>query len=399
MGALQKKKQKVIMEKGIIEDKSGKKYKVDFGGENNDFVVISLADEKKKDDESIKDLLKNNKNEIHDICFINDYSLLLVGCNKGLLYIYKRIINNKSNLKFEEIAHFQPHKESIIQITKLKSGRILTLSSDSSAKILEVEIEANDVLYQSEKRCDEVELLLAENESSNNSAIELESGNLVVSQGFFINFFEKIHNDAPIIEGLSSTNKFVGKEYHLAKKIFTNSDNIFFIEIDSKTVAASQVSNKILQFYNIEDYSLIKSINKIEFSEMKNCMCLINKEILAIGGNNGSIYLVNTLRKQLYFVTHFENCNNISCIKAIDDETIIMGCQYWEKNFDVILYKVNNNNFQEIKRTQKAHTGLINDIKLITMNISQNKNPFTEKYNVISLGLDFRAKLLLSKSN
>ena len=398
MGARQKKKPKVIMEKGIIEDKSGKKFKVDFGGENNDFVVISLADEK-KEDETIKDLLKINENEIHDICFINDYSLLLVGCNKGLLFIYKRKINNKSNLKFEEVTHFQPHKESIIQITKLKSGHILTLSSDSSAKILDMEIETNDVLFQSEKRCDEIQILLAENESSNNSAIELESGNLVISQGLFINFFKKIPNDMPIIESMRATNSIEGKEYYLAKKICTNSDNIFFIQIDSKTMAASQVSNKNLQFYNIEDYSLIKSINKIEFSEMKNCMSLINKEVLAIGGNNGSIYLVNTLRKQLFFVTHFENCNNISCIKSIDAETIIMGCQYWDKNFDVILYKLNNNNFQEIKRIQKAHTGMINDIKLITMNISQNKNPFTEKYNVISLGLDFRAKLLLSKSN
>ena len=391
MGTLHKKKPKVIMEKGIIEDKNGKKYEVDFAGENNDFVVISFADEKKKQDESIKDILKINENEIQDICFINDYSILLVGCNKGLLYIYKRIINNKSNLKFEEIAHFKPHKESIIQITKLKSGHILTLSSDSSAKILKIEIEANNMLYQGEKKCDEIQLLLAENESSNNnSAIELESENLVISQGYFINFFIKIKN-------IDNSND--EKEYQLSKKLFTNSDNIFFVEIDSKTIVYSQVSNKILQFYNIEEYSLNKSINRIEFSDIKNCMSLINKEVLAIGGNNGSIYLVNTIQKQLFFVTHFENCNNISCIKPIDEETIIMGCQYYNKNFDVILYKRNNNNFQEIKRTQKVHSGAISDIKLITMNISQNKNPFTEKYNVISLGLDFRAKLLLNKSD
>ena len=75
-------------------------------------------------DESIKDLLKENKNEIHDICFINNYSHLLVGCDKGLLYLYKREINNKSNLKFKEITHFKPHEESIIQILQLKSGQM-----------------------------------------------------------------------------------------------------------------------------------------------------------------------------------------------------------------------------------------------------------------------------------
>ena len=398
MGIIHKKQQTVIIEKGTVEDKTGKKYKIDFVGDNNDFVDISYADEVKKVDESIKDLLKENKNEIHDICFINDYSHLLVGCDKGLLYVYKRIINNKSNLKFKEITHFKPHKESIIQILKLKSGHILTLSSDSSSKILEIEIDVNDVLYENENKCQEIQLLLEENESSNNSAIELESEDLIISQGFFINFFQKNTNGMVVSESLRSVSSLSGKEYHLAKKIFTNSDNIFLVEIDDKTIAASQISNKTLQFYNVEDYSIVKSINKIEFSNVKNCMCLINKETLAIGGNNGSIYLVNTLRKQLFFVTHFDNCDHISCIKSLDNDLIIMGCQYWTTNFDVIIYKINNNKFEEIKKTQKVHKGLINDIKLITMDISQNKNPYTEKFNVITLGLDYKVKLILNKS-
>ena len=398
MGIVHKKKQTVIIEKGTVEDKNGKKYKIDFVGDNNDFVDISYADEVKKVDESIKDLLKENKNEIHDICFINNYSHLLVGCDKGLLYLYKREINNKSNLKFKEITHFKPHEESIIQILQLKSGQILTLCSDSSSKIIEIEIDENDVLYENENKYNEIQLLLEENEPSNNSAIELESEDLIISQGFFINFFQKNTNGMVVSESLRSCSSLSGKEYHLAKKIFTNSDNIFFVEIDYKTIAASQISNKTLQFYNVEDYSIVKSINKIEFSNVKNCMCLINKETLAIGGNNGSIYLINTLRKQLFFVTHFENCDNISCIKSLDNDLIIMGCQNWTTNFDVIIYKINNNKFEEIKKTQKVHKGLINDIKLITMDISQNKNPYTEKYNVITLGLDYKVKLILNKS-
>lgn len=383
---LHKKKNVAIIEKGIYEYENGQKYKIGFAGDKDDFVVISHPDEEKKEDESIKDILKDNKNEIHDICFINDYSYLLVGCNKGLLYVYKRIINNKANLKFEEITHFNPHKESIIQITKLQSGHILTLSSDSSSKILEIEIDSNGVLYQNEHKCEIVQLLLEENEPSNNSAIELESGNLIISQGYFINFFEKIKN-----------NNGNGKEFHLTKKILTNSNNISFVEIDNKTVVASQVSEQTLQFYNMDNYSLVNNINKIEFNDMKNSMCLINKEILAIAGKKGSIYLINLVRKQLFVEIPFDNCNHISCIKSIDNDTIIMGCQYWDTNYDVIVYKINNYKFKEIKRCQKAHNGLINDIKLITMNISKNKNPFTEKYNVITLGLDYRAKVILDK--
>jgi cobalamin biosynthesis Co2+ chelatase CbiK len=93
MGVMHKKKPTVILEKGTVEDDNGKKYNLDFVGDDNDFVNISYVDEKKKVDESIKNLFKQNTNEIHDICFINDYSFLLMGCNNGLLYVYKRKIN------------------------------------------------------------------------------------------------------------------------------------------------------------------------------------------------------------------------------------------------------------------------------------------------------------------
>ena len=32
------------------------------------------------------------------------------------------------------------------------------------------------------------------------------------------------------------------------------------------------------------------------------------------------------------------------------------------------------------------------------MDISQNKNPFTEKNNVITLGLDYKVKIIFSKN-
>ena len=396
MGNFNKKKQKVCIEKGIIEDTNGKKYNIDFVGENNDFVIIDEI--KKVDNESIKDLFPKKVNQINDICFINNYNYLLLGSEKGLLYVYKRKINNKSNLKFEEVCHFQPHKESIIEIIKLSSGHILTLSSDSSSKILEIEIDTNDVLYQDERICKDIQILLGENESSNNSALELESGNLIISQGYFINFFEKIQNKELATQGKNSNNPLGTKEYNLVKKIFTNSDNIFFVEIDNKAVAVSQIKQNTLDFYNLDNYSLSTSVKNIQFSNMKNSMCLINKETLAIGGNNGTIYLVNTLRKQLFFVSHFENCEHISCIRSIDEKTIIMGCLYRNNSYDVIIYKYDNK-FEETKRIENVHKNFIKDIKLITMSISNNKNPLTENFNVITIGLDCKVKLLLNENN
>ena len=92
MGNLHKKNNLVIAEtvtikKGTIQDNLGKNYDIDFVGENNDFVNISYSSNKKKNT-TIKTLLSQNKNQIYDICFINNYSYLLVGCDKGYTYVY-----------------------------------------------------------------------------------------------------------------------------------------------------------------------------------------------------------------------------------------------------------------------------------------------------------------------
>ena len=128
---------KVTVVKGTVQDNLGKKYTVDFVGDDDDFVNISYFSEQKKNTSSIKVLLSQKQNEIYDICFINNYSFLLVGCNKGYIYVYKRKNNGKSNLIFNElICSFKPNNDDIIQLIKLQSGHILTLCRDASAKIL-----------------------------------------------------------------------------------------------------------------------------------------------------------------------------------------------------------------------------------------------------------------------
>ena len=379
----------VTIEKGIVQDNFGKQYDIDFVGDNDDFVNISYASDKKKNPSTIKTLLSQNKNLIYDICFINNYSFLLVGCDKGNLYVYQRKNNGKANLLFDELCLFKPHNDSILQIKKLISGHILTLCRDSSAKILKIEIDINGILYENKKNCEVVQTLLNEGEYSENSAIELINGNLIISQGFFINFFKKKGNSESIDDDI---------EFQLTKKIFTNSDNIFFTEIDYKTIVASQIVNNTLDFYDLNDYSITKRIEKIDFGNRINIMCLINKQTLAIGGNKGAIYLIDTIRKQLFYVTHIDNFGKITCLKVIDSENIIISCfDAKNKSNDVVVYKIgDDNNFEEVKRKNKVHDDIINDIKLITMSISKNRNNFVNNYNVITIGNEHKIKIVLN---
>ena len=379
----------VTIEKGTVQDNFGKQYDIDFVGDNDDFVNISYASDKKKNPSTIKTLLSQNKNLIYDICFINNYSYLLVGCDKGYIYVYQRKNNGKANLLFDELCKFKPHNDSILQIKKLISGHILTLCGDSSAKILKIEIDLNGILYENKKNCEVVQTLLNEGEYSENSAIELINGNLIISQGFFINFFKKKGNSESIDDDI---------EFQLTKKIFTNSDNIFFAEIDYKTIVASQMVNNTLDFYDLNDYSITKRIEKIDFGNRINIMCLINKQTLAIGGNKGAIYLIDTIRKQLFYVTHIDNFGKITCLKVIDTENIIISCfDAKNKSNDVVVYKIgDDNNFEEVKRKNKVHDDIINDIKLITMSISKNRNNFVNNYNVITIGNEHKIKIVLN---
>jgi hypothetical protein len=215
------------------------------------------------------------------------------------------------------------------------------------------------------------------------------NGNLIISQGFFINFFKKKGNSESIDDDI---------EFQLTKKIFTNSDNIFFTEIDYKTIVASQMVNSALDFYDLNDYSMTKRIEKIEFGNRINIMCLINKQTLAIGGNKGAIYLIDTIRKQLFYVTHIDNFGKITCLKVIDTENIIISCfDAKNKSNDVVVYKIgDDNNFEEVKRKNKVHDDIINDIKLITMSISKNRNNFVNNYNVITIGNEHKIKIVLN---
>ena len=125
-------------------------------------------------------------------------------------------------------------------------------------------------------------------------------------------------------------------------------------------------------------------------------MCLISKDTLALSGNNGSIYLINTIMKQLFSLIHLDNCQKITCIKSIDIEHMIIGCSNSD-NYDVVIYKKIGNNFEEIKRKEKVHNEIIKDIKLITLSISKNKNHFCKNYNVITIGSDHKVKLILNE--
>ena len=93
---------------------------------------------------------------------------------------------------------------------------------------------------------------------------------------------------------------------------------------------------------NFTSYKLMECNNAEAFEDE---YIVINKQTLAIGGNNNSIYLIDTIRKQLFSINNISNCGKITCIKSLDIDNIIISCSgESNKSNDVVIYKKKDNN-------------------------------------------------------
>ena len=113
---------------------------------------------------------------------------------------------------------------------------------------------------------------------------------------------------------------------------------------------------------------------------------------------NINLIIFLLIKKQLFYITNISNFGKITCIKSIDKDHIIISCfDSKTKSNDVIIYKIKkDNNLEEVKIKKNVHDDTINDIKLITMSISNNKNNFVNGYNVITIGNEHKIKIVLN---
>ena len=111
---------------------------------------------------------------------------------------------------------------------------------------------------------------------------------------------------------------------------------------------------KSIKFWNSNNYSNIATINNIESSPRMKNMCLLEYNILCVGGNNSKgFYLINISTHQLI--------KNIigpliifSIIKCLDG-LFLCSIQDENKDYSIVTYKYEQHNLKKIAEKTKAH--------------------------------------------
>ena len=213
--------------------------------------------------------LTNHTKFISHLHTLNDGRL--ISCSSdSTLNIYK---NNSYDLQLS----IKEHSNCIHSFTQINDGRIITCSADKTMKIIKL---IGEDKYQ-------IEQTLQGHTNQVYKIIEIKENELV-----------SISSDKTMkIWKLNNENKF-----ECIKTItFQNSEsNCNILRLNENECVTSSEGDKCLKFWNSNDYSNIATLNNIETYYGFKGMCLLEDDLLCVGGyNSKGFYLIKISTHQL----------------------------------------------------------------------------------------------------
>ena len=248
----------------------------------------------------------------------------LISCSKdGKLNIYK-------NNTFELQLSIKEHLDSINSFTELKDGRIITCSNDKTIKIIKL---MKDNKY-------EIEQILLGHKDYIYKIIEIRKNELIsISK-------DKIMK----IWILNNKNKFE----NTLNIIFDNSSYSIYniLKLNEKEfITISLFYDNYIKFWNLNNYSYISTINNIQIYWNCGNICLLEEDILCIGGRG--FYLIQISTHQI--IKNIKTLNKIYCINECNNGLFL--CSIKDKNNIncIIKYKYEELNLNKIVEKKNAH--------------------------------------------
>ena len=287
--------------------------------------------------------------EIFYISFIDNNTKIVVGMQNETIEIYNTDLDKKLiTINNQPSSYFTELQDKIID-KNIKRIKLLCCSYNYLLKIFEIIIIDNNKIG--------FNLLHSfhPNESRNeiNKAIELtnEKKNIVSID----------ENNIIIYEYLDDENYFEIKKIQVegANDILNINEKLFCVSLNNKG---------IIQFYDSQNFELIKEIKNIEAYGCNDYICKLNQKYLFVGGFDYiSILDINCmqLNTKIQLMKYKER---ITCSCPIKDKNIlIVGTKYKNQDeefmFDIVIYKLDESYYlSEIKRYANVHTKLINAI-------------------------------------
>ena len=272
-------------------------------------------------------ILKYHTNYVYYLLKLKDERL--ASCSSDcFLNIY-----NKNT--FELQLSIKEHSKGITSFTQLMNGKIITCSSDSTMKVIKLIGEDSYKLEQT----------LKEHTNTIMKVIEIKKNELISISG----------DKEMKIWILNGDNKFEC----ITSIMFQNeisTSNIF--KINNKEFLTYSFIEECLKFWNSNNYSIITFINNIETFWIFQTICLLDNDILCIGGDNSKgFYLIKILNHQLIKI--IRGTKRIFSINKCSNNLFLCSFIDEDGNNSLAEYKYEKYNLIKIYEKKKAHESYI----------------------------------------
>ena len=277
-------------------------------------------------------LLKNNfktiSNHSNIICHL---SQLKDGRLISSSYDYSLNIYGKDS--FELQLSIKEHMGAVRFFTQLQNDKIITCSDDKTMNIIKL---FNEDKYYLEQK-------LKGHSSSVWNAIEIRENELIsVSYDKTMKKWE-IKND---------------NKYECTKTIQNSQSFCNILKLNENEFVTSSCSDKCLKFWNSNDYSNISTINNIEVEWTFRTLCMIDKDLLCVGGNNSKgFYLIKISTHQI--IKNILGPQKIYSIYECFDGLFLCSIKNENGNCSLVKYKYENEDLKKIVEKEKIHVGRI----------------------------------------
>lgn len=266
---------------------------------------------------------------INHICLLNDGRLIVCG-NSGDLTIIKK---SPSGI-YEKVLNAEIHNKEISYVNQLNNGQIITCSSDKTMKILS--INNDDDLN--------IEQVLKGHTNAVYKVIEIDDETLIsISSDLTFKVWKKK------FDNYICSNTIQFQDYRSYCNIIKINDNEF---------ATISVGDSVLKFWDSKTFKLIKEIKNIKTCWGMENMCIIDDNILCIGGNdNEGFYLIEISNHQI--MTIIRGPERIYSIRKCLDGNIICGIIDEDRSSSLVVYQFKNGLFEKIEERKGCHNDSI----------------------------------------
>jgi len=270
--------------------------------------------------------LKNHTSNIFHLSKLKDGRLISCS-NDSTLNIYTKDY-------FELQFSINRHSNYISFFTQLNNDKIITCSGDKTMNIIKL---INDDYYI-------VEQTLYGHSSDVWKVIEIRENELIsVSEDKTMKRWELIDNEYECTQTI------------IFQKLGSNCN---ILKLNENEFVTSSYIDKCLKFWDSYDYSNITTINNIEADWTSGTLCMIDNDILFVGGmNSKGFYLIKVSNHQI--IKNIYGPKEIYCIYECYDGLILCSIRNKNGNCALVKYKYENENMNIIIEKEKIHEGEI----------------------------------------